>query len=49
MKYAWGELYGAAGAIAVERKGRQGIDSVLNGNSVVGPTGRDVDLCRDHG
>ena len=49
MKYAWGELYGTAEAIGIERTGRDGIDGMLNGGSVVGSSGQEVDLCRDRG
>jgi hypothetical protein len=49
VKYAWGELYSSAGATGVERTGREGIDGVLNGGSVVSPRRREVDLCRNRG
>lgn len=49
MKYAWGEFDGAAGAIGVERTGRDGIDGVLNGGRVVDPRWQELDLCRDVG
>jgi hypothetical protein len=49
VKYAWGKLYGTAGAIGVERTGRDGIDGVLNGGSVVASRWQKVDLCRDRG
>ena len=49
VKYAWGELYGTAGAIGVERTGRDGIDGVLNGGSVVCSRWQEVDLCGNGG
>jgi hypothetical protein len=49
VKYARGEFDGAAEAIGVERTGRDGIDGLLNGGSVVGPSGQEVDLCRNGG
>ena len=49
VKYARGELYGAAKAVAIKRTCRDGIDSVLNRDRVVGSGGRDIDLRRDCG
>jgi hypothetical protein len=49
VKYAWGEFDGTAGAIGVERTGRDGIDGVLNGGRVVDPRWQELDLCRDVG